>query len=820
MPRRWLSFRAYRDGNSQDVESNNINSQPRFDFAFTSEPEALIEQDEPSASPTLRPTTSGGDRPRSRRRPDLSLLIERPKTSHSFLQRKSFSFAHLDNSHIGLAFGSPSCPPGPSGSELSTMPSNESTETTVEAGSLSNPLIRSRKWKIGSLFRSRSRAARKPRTRSPQPHLNDNTNNATPTTDVQYSPISPLTLDLEKMHSPLRFEIDQQEITSQPPEQSAQAVLALAYQTKTLRTSVVQSSNEIKGYNATQQSRLLVRRSKIFSQLLVKEVTESTDRDVEVPSLSRPLTSPLSIQPPYYARNCGSNASGGRYSLFPATPTSEKPQTQVGSPRPTRQRSSTAPSSQDLPVISTNPDVPERPSTSLQMAKPLRSETCQELSYEAVTTIQHSHHDSHASSEGDIFFDVRSFEDAHDQNNQQFEMTRPPSAVVQLARSRSNARKLRQGKSVTELSVEEQGQKYKSGTKITSEQLGQTIAALKMLALPELPVQDTDSAGPKPQARREESRCKPSRDKGDNKSGRSDADGFQKYSLQGGSHVKTKISDTNTAFAELETTKQRDLSGLRAGNTPDGAGLERSFTAPLPALTSNPVGKANTQLEATRRPLSPSPPPVPVKDTKHVPVPKRSSSQMKEKKICQNCTRPVRPRRSNTSSTLIQKPESSTSQQRRPPARAVTVPIPKVTNAPISKYSSPPLFAKVNPELSNGKQSSTAVAYVKPAAEVAVARTVSLSRRPSAKIVNPTRKTSKREQPKEDVTEKKVTLNMPVVQEVEMKHKPGLSLNIILETATIPPSSPKPPPTPNTTDGKTPGVITTVTPILVPLLST
>lgn len=819
MPRRWLSIRAYKDGREQDVEPSSIDPQPRFDFAFTSEPKPLAEQDDLSATSALRPTTSGGERSKLRRKPDLTLLIERPKTSHSFIPRKFSSGALLDNSQIGLAFGSPRCPPGPVEGDSITMPAKEAIQTVQEAEPLPSPLVKAKRWNIGSLFRSRSKAAKKSRTRSPQPRPNTSSANMTSGTDVQYSPISPLTLHLEKVHSPLRFEIDQQSTTCQVPVQSAQAVIALAYQTKTLGTSVAQNIGGPKEPSGTQQSRLLTRRSKIFSQLLIKDDTENTSPDDRVPDLSRPVTSPVPNQPPCYARSC-SSASAARYSLFPPTPTLEKPPMQIGSPRPTRKRSSTAPSSQDIPVIAMNPSAIERPSTSLKVERPVPTVINPELQGERAKTIQHSHHDSHASSEGDIFFDVKSFGDSHEQGGQQFEMTRPPSAAIHLARSKSNARKIQQEKGIADLRVEEKGPNHKPVTKITSEQLGQTIAALKMLALPEPPIQESDHAKQKLQLGRQEPKYKSS-DHGDGDQSKNfTMNGSQSYSQQDRSPAEADESDVHFPVATTGKPKQKSRSDSKVGRTTSKTGLKLSLLVAPEVSLRGPTDNADSRPYPRSMPPSPTPPPVPMKDTNHVLVPKRSSSQMKGKQICQHCTRPVRPKRSNTSSAVAHKPESSTSQQHRPPARAVTVPIPNSTYAPVSKYSSPPIFAKSTPESSNGKQSSAAVAYIKPAAEVAVARTVSLSRRPSAKIVHPTRKPSKREQPKEDVTEKKVTLSMPVVQEVETKHKHGLSLNIVLETATIAPTSPKPPPSPTTTDTKAQSNPPLVPPYLLPLLST
>jgi len=88
------------------------------------------------------------------------------------------------------------------------------------------------------------------------------------------------------------------------------------------------------------------------------------------------------------------------------------------------------------------------------------------------------------------------------------------------------------------------------------------------------------------------------------------------------------------------------------------------------------------------------------------------------------------------------------------------------------------------------------VAYIKPAAEVSIARTISLSRKPSARVIGPklpTRSVSRREQVQEELKEKKVMLGVPVVQEVHKGHKPGMSQEVVLETAMTTPSSPPPP---------------------------
>lgn len=703
-----------------DVNTCNPCYHHDFEFAFVTEPEVLVTRYESGCTQHARPATSAGEHYKSKRKPELTLLIERPNTSHSSLLGAKSPTVQIDESQIGVAFGSPRHPPRMFEKTTAVMSPLQSGQGLCSSEPVSNQRSKIGRWRIKNLFRSKNKQTRN----SYSQHRQSRDISSQPCKPKKKTPKrktkSPLSqIDPKSMPTSTNVDVVQQDLSPNSTEQQAKILLASSLQSKEPEKFSIKHHQTDNGAINPNQSRLMVRRSKVFSQLLIKEESIAANNQNSMPDLLRPATSPTMTRPFQYERSCGSTGSVGRYSLFPPTPTLDKSPPRIGSPMPMRRRSSTAPSSSISPVNVAKTTDNEPLPYNIGLGKPPLLPSIDSSDILKPITFQHFSHDSHASSQSDIFFEVKSFRDSSGQDGQHYEMTRPPSAAVQLARSKSSARK----------------QQDSSGNPILKGQHSESNPSTK--STPE------------------------------------------------------RMNETVTVLEALPSSNSQEVKAKTPASASGGNIAKHSEPQPMNNKTSTSVH------DTTTRSSSPPPPPVPIKDSRFIPSSKRAQSQTIKAPVCKSCTRPVRAKRANTDTCIRPSAGCLNTLQHQPPARAATVPLPKAPCAPLSKYAVPPTVTRPTPEPTGKSVDSVIAANVKPAAEVSVARTISLSRRPSAKVVHPARKPSKREPKKEDVTEKKVNLNVPVLQRGERKHKPGLSLDVVLETATIAPSSPPPVPSPN-----------------------
>jgi len=161
MPRRWLSVRGRKEEQRIGQDIGEAHLQNDFDFAFAAERRVQGGSHVPAVTEELRPTTSSGERYKAKRKPDLTLLIERPKSSES-IQKKPFSTARLDDSQIGVAFGSPRHPPQLLESIASTMSPRQQHHAFFLEGPLAVQPAKAKKWKIGGFFRPRANSHKEP----------------------------------------------------------------------------------------------------------------------------------------------------------------------------------------------------------------------------------------------------------------------------------------------------------------------------------------------------------------------------------------------------------------------------------------------------------------------------------------------------------------------------------------------------------------------------------------------------------------------------------------------------------------------------------
>lgn len=811
MPRRWLSVKQKKE-NSQSAPAN-ADADNNFEFAFRAE---CGLQDKKDEGCELRPTTSGGERYRSKRKPDLSLLIERPKSSDSVLHSTPRSTRFRD-SQIGLALGSPCHPPEAFTNIDVTMSPKQQRHAFSQDGPLPVTYnMKSKKWKLGGLFRSKSNVTKESfyNVKLTSPEANKLGLPIHSTRTPWRNPKSPLVVQ-NGFESPPPMPISKElPISSEHDIDSIHKAEIAA--TPTLEVSIPDSPLErysvmFKGVNGLQQSRLLVRRSKGVNQLVIAE------EQLEIPVIARRATSPTTSSPVHTSQASVQGPNSSKYSLFPTTPTSCIMQAARDSPRSTRNRSVTAPSLTCSPVMlakaatschSQSETVALSGTQCLEAVKPVPQRT----------TSQHSR----GSSQSEIFFDIRSFRDSKGQEGHQ--LVRPPSAAVQLARSKSNARKVQQKQ--RDGPQPEKVDEDEREIKTTSIEIDETIALVESLTSPSTNVNGTASIRIDQTDAQPILQCLP---KTQYKTSSTALAGRRKES----SRCRIEALNIDVPSPVLESTEELTPKVVR----PDIQA--RKHEAPTNITTIVQVNSKDSPVI----PASPPRPAPPVKDHKHIPLSKYAPRSTTTELINNVGLRPVRPGRSHTATSNPHEDRTSSLQRPQHPTRSATVPLSehqtRTSNLPQSKYTRfQPVVAGPT---TNERTMPVMVAYVKPAAEVSVARTVSLSRKPSAAakvtvtqlsrtpstniskhIPNdrqpPIHETEhnvesklhigrvdslskKHERIKESVEEnkKEVNLGTPVLQQVHSRHKPGRSMDVVLETASdtetsVPPVPASPPP--------------------------
>ncbi|KAK5938970.1 hypothetical protein PMZ80_009163 [Knufia obscura] len=791
MPRRWLSVRGRKEEEKANQGIGEAHLQQDFDFAFAADDQLQGGCQGPAPPEELRPNTSGGKPFRAKQKPDLTLLIERPKSSDSLIHNTPLSAARLDGSQIGVAFGSPRHPPQLLESIVSTMSPDQQHHACFFDGPSPAQPVKGKKWKLGDFFRPRANSNKGSNFYQVQQLDAVGTKKlGLPITRTPWrNPRSPLivqdgfdeqtppnaTGDVSKAVLPsipgTGSGTQQQDSPTLPP-----------LKVSVPGTPLERYSVMFKDVNGIKQSGLLVRRSKDLDQLVIATHVTQEGSELVVPKLTRRATSPTTSKHQETSRICNNGQASSKYSLFPATPTSIKFLTQTDSPGLTRTRSATGP-----PQLSPTPALPSMGSEGHGAGSDQRLMSSEVTADSKTLTNLTVAQNPHISAQDEIFFDIKSFRDSHGQVGQQFEMTRPPSTAVQLARSKSSARRLLQEKLDAKAQAQEQEANEERAERTTSVQIDETIAIVESLTSPSgsgLALQHLPQTTYSPESKLDSSQG------GGEKIDAMDAESTNTKTARRKSELRTRLEGLNIdvpspvlELAEETTPKQLHTTGSEATPEKQPTHVAQVAASPVSAISS-PGTRTRT----------PSPPPaLPIKDSKYIPLSKYAPKRTTEDLVRQTGLRPVRPTRSNTDNMTTW--NARTTSLARPPRPERSSTMPPTNPIPQSRYSKLPPPVVAGPG-TNSKGPSM-VAYAKPAAEVFVARTVSLSRRPSARVIAPkfpTRTASKREPvQEEEVKEKKVALGIPVVQEVHKGHKPGLSQSGVLETATIAPSSPPPP---------------------------
>ncbi|KAJ9652161.1 hypothetical protein H2198_008583 [Neophaeococcomyces mojaviensis] len=871
MPRRWLSVRGRKAEQNTNHETGEARFQNGFDFAFTLEPHVFVERHNLAELESLRATTSGGEGYRSKQKSDPTLPIERPRSSEcTHRNDKPSSAARLDDSQIGLALGSPRHPPQEFNTIISSISPAHQQHAPFLEHSLPVQTMNTKKWKkIGGFFRPRANSNKEPRfyrvqytdAEVQQLGLPISRNHGR-TPELPLIPKDDIDASSSDVEVPPPIEKDNQKFlmctthTTEDIKASGTTNEAPSLQLDIPGTPLDRYSVMFRDVHGMKQSGLLSRRSKTFEQLSINTNREQKIDNLAVPRLARRATSPTTSQP-----QCSSTTSTSqpcivsKYSLFPTTPTSSKSQCPTTSPNQFSSHSLTM-LSQSMPLHSTCPNDIARSdghNTSCQGDEglPQLSDNATGLTEPVLPFSRPAHTTSRASSESEIFFDVKSFRDSNSTVGQQFEMTRPPSAAVQLARSKSNARKILQDPiiPVEQTNEAQDDNENDQPSRTTSVQIDEAIAIVESLT--SLSTSPLRTVGP-PEPPALLPPHMPNVD-GSHIASESvmlvmDTETLSKKKFRRRS-LKTRLEclsiDVPSPVREAaeEITPKTTHSASAATVTTEriipahiSHVASRALTPTQSTPSSTPIPTPSITPASIERSPS-SPPAIKIKDSKFIPLSKYAPKHTTEDLARQTGLRPVRPARSNTDNLASYNSQMSSLRRPQRPERSSTMPAP-LAHAPTPKQTLPPPVVAGPGSTGNGSRDMpTMIAYVKPAAEVSIARTVSLSRRPSAKVVVPrhvkttattathqqsgqhvkskptsrpseaplTRAESKRrveqsalggrEKVEEEVNEKKVLVEkkIPVVQEVSRRHKPGVSMDIVLEIASISPAKHVPP---------------------------
>ena len=479
MPTKWLSIRKLNPICSESESQCTIRPQ-EFDFAFGEQP-PTTQATPPRAGPRLvqtRPTTSGGTT--GKRKLPVEEPSSRPRTTENHKTSplpNTNAISKSEDSFIGLAFGSPSHPPANFSAPSDELGSAEQNHFShrYQAGQM-----QSKRWrKFGTLFKSRLAVKRDEVPSGPTislptglvvldkdpPMQQDNVENQKsrlgyperpdrdfpppppkkddilgrkaanlPVEDFEEDPIKrPFTADATDAGSSV------QKAHSRPPIPKLELAIPRNLDFGQRSTSLLaRRSKTLESLKSFEDSRPTI---KTISTGDSVGSSKGTSEDITPLMPPRRLTTPTMTKSP----------AASKYSLFPTTspalvkfigrvPSSEHEtlgpgqlKRSVTSPArlsPMQDRFSIVPTPEPLNPRRTEPNDQESPSpedntASTDRSAPWSSAHSFQSSVSSATTVD------------EIFFDIKSFRDSKGVEDGQFVMTRPDSAQVELARTRS-----------------------------------------------------------------------------------------------------------------------------------------------------------------------------------------------------------------------------------------------------------------------------------------------------------------------------------------------------------------------------------------------
>ncbi|KIW95479.1 uncharacterized protein Z519_04064 [Cladophialophora bantiana CBS 173.52] len=825
MPTRWLSIRKRNPLLHNEPTAEPTAKQQEFDFAFGESPSAGQSASGRIVGPRLvqiRPTTSGS--PTGKRKLRVEVPAIRPRTSENHkpspLQNVN-GVSRSEDSLIGLAFGSPSHPPAffcAPPEEPSTIEHNTILRQHPEIPD-HTAQMHSKRWrKLGTLFKSRQAAVRRDEVPSgptiglPTGFVVLDKDPATETPIVEGDKLRPTQSDHPRRQAPpAPIEKDQKssalktaDLVIQKPEDdtisrpsTATTMNAESAGEPYTRPPLPKLELDI-SFNlpaAKRSSSLLARRSKALDSLksfddsrpTTKGTTTNGEHDDHPNPDSEPLTPlmpPRRLTTPTMTRS----PAASKYSLFPTTspapvkihgrvPSSDRDHLPAGQLRrsatsparlsPMQDHFSSVPRPEPLNPnkIALNEQAihsPEDNTASTDRSAPWSSAHSFQSSVSSATTVD------------EIFFDIKSFRDSKGVEDGQFVMTRPDSAQVELARTRSkrvpapsHLRHVEASAAAADEAPERttpippEPQAASSGapsawttkhTSINTAYFDEAIAAVERLTtptgnadsaiekVPSIPTVMIANHDEKPHqptpivtvqhSRPSDHHARLATSKTHEEVGR----------LIPSPVVEVKEDDSprpNTSPVKASATsspvQQPPQTAAARGVTPRVAAIKR-VDRPIddsPTIPQGPPSPKRTAKQISSPAEDDKPPPVPKKDAKFIPLSKYAAKSTVTAIEQRSGVTPTRPVRANTedlalrsgASPRVSKERSATlpsSLQPRAHARDV-----------VHKASLRGLEKAIPPRQPNPVASNPVTA------EVAVARTVSLSRKQSARILVP-----------------------------------------------------------------------------------
>ncbi|KPI37544.1 uncharacterized protein AB675_3976 [Cyphellophora attinorum] len=472
MPKRWLS----RNGRHNDrlvISSPKgpvLHDNSAFDFAFTDlHSQQLPVANSLSALPSTatedaRPTTSAGVIQRARKPLRIDILNNRPRSSDGTLSpviaaRIAKRRSSTGHDFIGVAFGSPSHPPMAFCNDNIDYNPTHFEHAFGAEGPFPEQRLQPAKWKkLGNLFRTRPGVA-KGRSGGLRDDLESSHG---PGPRHHWYKQHSVTADQARVPATIRVEhpqkvhdgSDPKTVLDLQPSPPMPASTAMRKQASLPRLDT-QPPNLRTLPHSNSSSSLLARRSRTLENLKPGTwLRVSTDEESEagdLPRSARRQTTPTMSKPPSIAGLTGSTNSpaASKYSLFPPTSNIvtghsplrgrlERAHTSPARLSPAQKQfpGSTCPAQQRRGV--TNTDAP----ASAAVSSPEEHTASTTQTDRGPWSTKHSKESSTSSANTaemeEIFFDIKSYRDSNGlEKNDLFEMTRPDSVQVSLARTRS-----------------------------------------------------------------------------------------------------------------------------------------------------------------------------------------------------------------------------------------------------------------------------------------------------------------------------------------------------------------------------------------------
>lgn len=794
MPKRWISLRGR--GRSQEPGGHDHNG---FHFRCPSvePPQAALPMPRTSSlayrTQVPRPQTASGAF-EDQSIPTFHIDTgSRPQTAEgtSPLPSQTFFFpATPKNDLIGLAFGSPTHPPTQFYGMLNEIgPAKIDCHAFEQYGPFPDEHQQrsKRKWKLGGFFKPRTT----PKISEPfyRVHLDQEAapvEAGLPTSPKrsmsESGPNPPPQGNEVNRNSPqIDFQDCSESPTANPPNEPRLDVpscsilpkLQVEIPSAKMDRYTVMFSKVTDGQNTPN---LLARRSKTLERLSSEEnkstplpavpsdQTRSRPRHRSSPGASRKssISTSRSLTPSAFPK------PPGGFSLFPNTSTIslKAPKAHIHTQNPLKRsvtspaRLSPAQETFDLRKPSVNRESqnqdqqntsPEGSTASTEQNTPWSAGT-HKRSESSVTTI-----------DDDILFDIKSLRDSHGAGGH-FEMTRPTSTAVALYRTMSHNLKARAPKLSLSATISSRDSIAIAGEFLA---IDETIAFVEKLT------QGSGSKAP---------RSPPANTPA--------AEDMSSARVLGPLESPPRLPNTRESPVGLSSSgPARTSPKAHVGNLLDGS-LPSKETEKLREDIADPDHEVKDETGINYDPNIP--PPVPAKDGQFIPISKFSRrTGQRSSKQARSMTDPEAMSSSQRSTALQQqtaKPRSNTTTGPRLDVRPIFVKPTVIVHQP--KLAGQPMYSAEKPAM------TTTATIVHPVAEVSVARTVSLSRKRSQRVLVPGRKGVDNVNIDQDLEEEKEPDNgatrmellerkpfSPEIVQGDKGHRVGKSVHAVIENA-------------------------------------